>query len=146
MRKLTLILITLLFIFSCKDIKQNENPTANVDSLKIKNDSLTKALNMIKPESNYWFVPEYDGKKLIEQGISNPAEFIENNLREKPELIPMKAVLGGKMHFVNVQILSSEWLIADFEDGHVLGRAIYKYKLNDNDELEFEISNLISTE
>ena len=139
MKKLSLIILTLLCIFGCTEINRTENLLAKVDSLKIKNDSLTKVLSEEKPKLNYWYDEKYDGEKLTEKGISNPTEFIENALREKTELIPLKAVLGGTMHFGNIQLLSSEWLIADFDDGHVLGRGIYKYKLNNKGELEFEL-------
>lgn len=115
-------------------------------SVKIKNDTLTKVLCRKKIESNYWFDAEYDGIKLIEIGKANPAEFIEKSLRKKTELIPLKAVLGGTMNFGYIQILSSEWLIAEFDDGHIRGRGIYKYTLNKNGELEFKLLNSIGPE
>jgi len=146
MKKLTLLILTLFCVFGCTEINQTENLLAKVDSLKIKNDSLTKRLTEKKPEANYWFDAEYDGERLIESGINNPTEFIEKSLREKTELIPLKAVLGGTMHFGNIQILSKEWLIADFDDGHVQGRAIYKYKLNEKGQLEFKLLNSIGPE
>lgn len=146
MKKLTLLILTLFCVFGCTEINRTENLLAKVDSLKNKNDSLTKILTEKKPEANYWFDAEYDGERLIESGINNPTEFIEKNLREKTELIPLKAVLGGTMHFGNIQILSKEWLIADFDDGHVQGRAIYKYKLNEKGQLEFELLNSIGPE
>jgi hypothetical protein len=43
------------------------------------------------------------------------------------------------MHFGKIQLLSSEWLIAEFDDGHIWGRGIYKFNLNDQGELEFEL-------
>ncbi len=149
MKKLTLIILASLCIFGCAEINQTDNLRAKVDSLKIKNDSLTKILaeekpkilDEEKPESNYWYNPQYDGQKFIENGITNPVEFIENNLRNKTELIPIKAVLGGTMHFGKIQLLSDEWLIANYEDGHIQGRAIYKYKLDEKGKLEFELLN-----
>ncbi|BAO54388.1 hypothetical protein NMS_0379 [Nonlabens marinus S1-08] len=30
-------------------------------------------------------------------------------------------------------------MIADFDDGHVLGKAIYQYRLTENSELQFEL-------
>ena len=146
MKKLTLLILISLFVLSCTEFNRTENLIAEVDSLKIKNDSLAKVLNKQKPESNYWFDAQYDGIKLIENGISDPAELIENTLREKTELIPLKAVLGGTMNFGKIQILSSEWLIAEFDDGHVRGRGIYKYMLNNNGELEFNLLNSIGPE
>ena len=127
-------------------MNRTENLLAKVDSLIIKNDSLSKILTKDEPQLNYWFDAEYDGEKFIESGITNPTEFIENNLRKRTELIPLKAVLGGTMQFRNIQLLSSEWLIANFDDGHVQGRAIYKYKLNENGQLEFELLDSIGPE
>jgi len=114
-----------------------------VNSLQIKIDSLSQLLTEEKPiaKPNYWYNEEYDGRKLIKSGITNPSEFIERNLRERPELIPLKPVLGGTMHFTNMQLLSREWIIADYEDGHIQGRAIYKFELNNKGELEFELLN-----
>lgn len=146
MNKLTLITLISLCIFSCTKMNRTENLLAKVDSLIIKNDSLSKILTKDEPQLNYWFDAEYDGEKFIESGITNPTEFIENNLRKRTELIPLKAVLGGTMQFRNIQLLSSEWLIANFDDGHVQGRAIYKYKLNENGQLEFELLDSIGPE
>ena len=146
MKKLSLIILTSICIFGCKEKNQTENLLAKVDSLKTENDSLAKILTKKKSESNYWFDAEYDGEKLIEIGIRNPEEFVENTLREKTDLIPLKATLGGTMNFEKIQLLSREWLIADFSDGHVQGRAIYKYKLNIKGQLEFELLNSIEPE
>ncbi len=146
MNKLTLITLISLCIFSCTKMNRTENLLAKVDSLIIKNDSLSKILTKDEPQLNYWFDAEYDGEKFIESGITNPTEFIENNLRKRTELIPLKAVLGGTMQFRSIQLLSSEWLIANFDDGHVQGRAIYKYKLNENGQLEFELLDSIGPE
>ena len=146
MKKLSLIILTSICIFGCKEKNQTENLLAKVDSLKTENDSLAKILTEKKSESNYWFDAEYDGEKLIEIGIKNPEEFVENTLREKTDLIPLKATLGGTMNFEKIQLLSREWLIADFSDGHVQGRAIYKYKLNKKGQLEFELLNSIEPE
>ena len=150
MKRLALIILTVLCLFSCTENKQTENKQvehllAKVDRLQIENDSLAQILAEIateeKPATNYWYTSEYDGRKFIKSGITNPTEFIENNLRERPELIPLKPVLGGAMHFLNIQLLGSEWVIADYEDGHIQGRAIYKYTLNNKGELEFELLN-----
>lgn len=141
MKKLAFLFLTSLCIIGCQTVDRTENLQTKVDSLKMENDSLAKLINGQKPETNYWFHAQYDGGKLIKSGVENPEEFIENSLRENTELIPLKPVLGGTMNFGKVQILSSEWLIASFDDGHVEGRAIYKYKLNDKGELEFELLN-----
>lgn len=146
MRKLIIALLPLLFTLGCKQVDRTEILLTTIDSLQIKNDSLSKVFRKERRESNYWFNADYDGGALIESGISNPAEFIEKEFRKRTELIPSKAVLGGTMHFGTIQLLSREWLIADFNDGHIQGRAIYSYKLNEKGQLEFELLNAIEPE
>ncbi|MDD5149475.1 MAG: hypothetical protein PHC28_03200 [Flavobacterium sp.] len=106
--------------------------------LKQKNDSLKRELEKAILKGNYWFDAEYEGINFADKRINNPEKYIENALREKPELIPLKPTLGGKMVFDNIQIPGKEWVIADYSDGHVQGRTIYSYKLNNN-KLEFKI-------
>ncbi len=146
MKKLALILLTSISAVNCTKVNNTENLLGKVDSLEIKNDSLIETLNREKTELNYWYDPEYDGVKFIEKGISKPIEFIKNSLRKKTELIPLKAVLGGTMTFGNIQLLGSEWLIADYNDGHIEGRAIYSYELNDNGMLKFKMIKSIKLE
>ncbi len=156
MKNLTLIILASLSIFSCKE----NNPTEidslemekttilefKIDSLTTINDSLIQALSVEKPESDYGYDALYDGKDLLRNGIADPAGFIESSLQKKPELIPLNGILGGTMHFVKIQPLSSQWIIAYYEDGHIEGRALYKYHLNKNGELEFELLDSLEPE
>ncbi|TDD97400.1 hypothetical protein [Flavobacterium cellulosilyticum] len=139
MRKIILIILILLCTFSCKKKIMPENTLAKEDSLKVKKDAQTKIIAKDTTTSNYWYNENYDGENLIQKGITHPEQFIKNALREKPELIPLKAVLGGTMQFRTIKLLSSEWLIAAFDDGHNQGRGIYRYLLNNKEELEFEL-------
>ena len=149
MKKLTLMILISLSVLSCKETNRTEldssemertvNLETKINSLTTINDSLIQVLSEEKPESDYGYDALYDGNALLRQGISNPSEFIESSLQKQPELIPIKGVLGGTMRFVKVQPLSSQWVIAYYEDGHIEGQAIYKYHLNKNGELEFEL-------
>ena len=143
MRKLIIILF-FFSIISCE--KQNHDANLVVEKLKSensflkqKNDSLNKELKKSILKGNYWFDSGYGGLILKNKGINNPEKYIENTLREKPELIPLEPTLGGKMTFDNIQILGEEWIIADYSDGHVQGRTIYSYKLNKNNKLKFKV-------
>jgi len=148
----TSILVLLLFsILSCG--RQNPELNSAKEKLQSENktlvkrvDSLNGELKKAKLKKNYWFDVEYEGMDLVNKGIENPEKFIENSLREKPELIPLKPTLGGKMMFENIQLLADKWLIADYSDGHVSGRTIYSYKLNGNKKLEFKALNSIAPE
>lgn len=134
-------LILILTLISCAESNTNriESLESENQLLKSKSDSLIEILNKKETKTNYWFDSGFDKRKFTKLGIKNPTKFIEKSLRENPELIPLNAVLGGNMNFGKIQILGNKWLIADFDDGHIYGRAIYKYILNEKGELEFEI-------
>ena len=142
------IVISIVFgLVSCSEVANKaDSDSSKVDSLsnkieKLKNEnsSLRKDLMDKSAETNYWYANDFEGRKLMDQGIINPAEYIADQLKDHPEVIPMKAVLGGTMHFLNVQILGREWIIADYEDGHVLGKAIFKYKVGKDGKVDFEL-------
>lgn len=139
MHKLIIIILTLLLSTSCSNNLSKDDLLKKLDSLETSNDSLVELFDIEKAKSNYWYNEKYDGESLIKIGIDNPKVFIEQSLRERTELIPIEAALGGTMHFGNVELLSREWLIAEFDDGHVYGRGIYKYTLNNKGELKFEL-------
>ena len=149
MRTLKKILLaaTICSFYNCDKVdSRKELSSTEIDSLNIKieklrneNSSLRKDLMDKTAETNYWYANDFEGRKLMDQGIINPAEYIADQLKNQPEIIPMKAVLGGKMHFLNVQILGREWIIADYEDGHVLGKAIFKYKVGKDGKVDFEL-------
>src|SRR5699024_4379575 len=128
MKKQILIVLTSLCIFGCTENNQSEHLQSKVDSLQLEVDSLHQAMTTEKPTTdqspaeNPWYRADYDGKILLEEGVEDPAEYIESHLRERPELIPLEPVLGGTMRFINIQVLGSKWIIADYEDGHIQGR------------------------
>ncbi len=146
MKKIIFISVA-LSVLSCAEIeKKPESSTAEIDSLNTKienlkneNSSLRKDLMDKSAETNYWYANDFEGRKLMDQGIINPSEYIADQLKEQPQVIPMKAVLGGTMHFLNVQILGRDWIIADYEDGHVMGKAIFKYKVSKDGKVDFEL-------
>lgn len=137
--------VILLFLMSCnngKDMEVNLELTNKIDSLQVQNDSLREVLVLKSEEIEgseipQWYYPETDARKL--SNIEDPEEYIKSALREKTDLIPMDAVLGGTMHFNNIQLLGSNWLIADFEDGHVYGKALFEYAVREKNEINFKI-------
>jgi len=151
MRKISILVIIGLLAFGCKDTvnKTVEFPD-KIELLTLKNDSLKKEIQLLKSLNdslikisqvgkNYWFIPEYNGSHLTRQGIANPQEFVENALRKRADLIPFEAVLGGTMRYGKIQLLGNKWVIADYNDGHIQGRSIYEYWINDKKELSFKI-------
>lgn len=67
------------------------------------------------------------------QPLKYKPESIKNSFRSQKQLLSKKAVLGGNMHIVWIKILGNNWLIAQYEDGHVQGVSIYSYQgVNDS--------------
>lgn len=140
-----------LLAFACKkEVKQPENFPDKTVQLTIKNDSLEKEIVLLKSvndslikisqsEKNYWFDKDFNGVQFTRQGIANPEEFVKNALRKRADLIPSEAVLGGTISFGKIQLLGNKWVIADYSDGHIQGRSIYEYQLNDKKELVFKV-------
>jgi hypothetical protein len=140
---LAILLVLLLFGCNHKSDKaelelQIESLTSEKDSLVLIKNQLEIKLDSINRASNFWYQNDTQGKQFLEMGIKNPKEYITNSLLDKPELIPIKPILGGQMKFMQVELLGKECLIAYYEDGHASGRAIYSYKFN-NGGLEFKL-------
>ena len=150
MKKILILFVTLSFIIGCNDGKKVDYLTLEINGIKTENDSLKNETLRFKNQidsligqresnANYWFDKDFDGASLVKKGIINPEQFVETSLRNNPELIPIDAVLGGTMHFGKIQLLGKNWIIAEYDDGHVLGRSIYKFELKSNNELEFKV-------
>lgn len=137
--------VLILFLMSCNNdnnMEVNLELTNKIDSLQVQNDSLREVLVLKSEEIEvseipHWYYPETDSRKL--SGIDDPEEYIKSALLEKTDLIPMEAVLGGTMHYNNIQLLGNNWLIADFEDGHVYGKALFEYAIREENKLHFKI-------
>jgi|SRR5690554_178271 len=136
--------LMLLLLLGCTNNEANKSLRNELQELQIQNDSLMEIVREIEKsrmdsKTPQWYFPETDSRKLLESGIENPEEYIKNALLEKTDLIPMDAVLGGTMHYNNIQLLGDRWLIADFEDGHVYGKAIMEYSFEENNTVVFRI-------
>jgi len=140
-----LILFLIVFSITCCETPDRasnlavEKLLSKNDDLKQQIDSLNTALKELRSTENYWFANEHEGTAFVEKGINDPKTSIEKALREKPELIPLEAVLGGTMRFGNIEILSDKWVIADYDDDHVTGKSIYRYQLTQNKTFAFEL-------
>lgn len=151
MKQLSILFIIGFLSLGCKnDADKTENLANETEPLILKNDSLKKEIQLLKSlndslikispeEKNYWFDPDFNGSHLTRQGITNPEKFVENALRKRADLFPAKAVLGGTMNFLKIQLLGNRWVIADYSDGHIQGRSIYEYRINEKNELAFKM-------
>ncbi|MGI9191037.1 MAG: hypothetical protein ACR2IL_02870 [Chitinophagaceae bacterium] len=124
----------ILGLASCKPPQASDAPDAEVllDSISILNirlDSLAKT-EVQGGDLEYWTQYSQTLNQLKEQGIEDPKTYVANALSERPELIPMKAVLGGKMLFTRIMLMGDHWAIAEFEDGHVGGEMLLSYTVD----------------
>ena len=74
--------------------------------------------------------------------IAEPEVYLLEKLRKNSETIPKKAVLGGTMRFTSVSFINEDLIIAEYEDGHIMGKAIYRYTMDKRGNLTF---NLVGT-
>ena len=134
-----ILLFSLLIILgSCGKSTEEKQRTIEIDSLKTEIRELRFALDTLSDQlmkKNYLtkdFPSYFDS-------IPEPEKFLLEKLREKPELIPKKAVLGGTMHFTSISFINDHLILAEYEDGHIMGRAIFQYKMDKNGNLNFEL-------
>ena len=137
MKKLKYLLL-LNLILACGKPSEYTSDEKKVDSLeteivrlKMENDSLAEML-----QNKSFKTKEYP--KYFDS-IEQPEVFILEKLREKQHLIPKKPVLGGTMHFTSISFINDHLILAEYEDGHIMGRAIYQYKMDKNGNLIFKL-------
>lgn len=135
-----LLILTSLVFSSCKDNEREMAETEReLDSLsrelaeyKKTSDSLQALIEKGDMASDY---KVYYGKKF--DSIEDPEEFIIETLKKKPELIPLKPKVGGKMAFRKVKVLTEEWVLGIYDDGHIEGKSIYSYHMQPDGKLKF---------
>jgi hypothetical protein len=118
----------------CQPKQASDTPDAavlldSIAQLHIQLDSLQKG-DIADGDVNYWTDNSQTLQALKKQGIADPKTFVANNLSERTDLIPMKAVLGGTMMFNRIMLLGDHWAIAEFEDGHVGGEMLLAYTID----------------
>lgn len=139
-----------ILILSCNNDMEKNSSSGKIDSLQTQmhilqdeKDSLIQLLQQPSSTFEGWFNPSYDGSALLKKGIKDPEEHIVEALKSKPELIPSDAVLGGSMRFVKIDVLSDKWVIAQYEDGHVMGKALFSYEILNDGSVRFKLMDSI---
>ena len=142
MKKIFLLPV-LALLLSCTNEAEKEktklridNLEADVTELKIEKDSLEKELQLLKSRNPVVFSKDFDS-------LEKPEVYIVEALERNSQLIPEKSVLGGTMRFVDSEILNERFIWAAYEDGHVAGEAIFQYKLNEADSVDFKLISKI---
>lgn len=142
---ISIVISVLACLYSCngpeRPGKINSIPSANIDStsiLKTRIDILLFQIDSLKDELDYWF-SEQDIAGLKEKKLIDPLKDITDKLRDTPALIPYPGVLGGTMRFDKITLLGNRWVIADFDDGHVMGKMLLRYSVRKDTSLKWTI-------
>ena len=78
--------------------------------------------------------------RLKENGFTGNEKDIIAEFVLHPEIIPYDGMLGGTMGLSEeARVLSHEWILAPFSDGHVVGHLLVKYKMRDGIPTEWEV-------
>ncbi len=98
-------------------------------------------LTKIKALEGASLLHSWDIVRLKKKGLPNPVEDLANDLMQHRELIPFKGVLGGTMGFYSekdIHVLTSRWVLASFEDGHIGGRMLLEYNVSPEGEIQWK--------
>lgn len=83
-----------------------------------------------------------DIANLQKHGLSDPEEDLIADLMKHSELIPYEGVMGGTMGFYSphdIHILSSRWVLAAFEDGHIGGHMLLEYRVDPGGKIHWRV-------
>ena len=95
-----------------------------------------------KTLTNVSLLHSWDITKLKKAGLSDPEKDLIADLMHHRELIPYDGVMGGTMGFYSKQdihILTSRWILASFEDGHIGGHMLLEYRVHPAGEIHWGV-------
>lgn len=117
------------------------NMESKLDSLKLENEVLFQQ----KMDLRYFSLTENDAASSIfvkrgfdvnELAARVKDEIISRNDAKKDnDLVPFPG-MNGLMRINHIQILNSQWIIADFTNGSFWGEVLLKYHIDDDGKLE----------
>lgn len=142
MKKFFIIALSALIISCAGPSEKEEDLSAQVDSLTRETEELKLANDTL---SEHLFQKTYLTREYPSyfDTIPEPEEHLLEHLREREDLIPKDPVLGGTMRFTKVRFIDDEIFVAEYEDGHVMGKAVYTYTLNNSGDLDFQMIGTI---
>lgn len=135
--------VAYLLLVSCVNSSEETNDlNQKIDSLQTEIGQLKQANDTLSDHllKKSYVTRTYPG---YFDSIPDPEAFILEKLQNSPDLIPKEGVLGGTMHFTDVNFINEDLLLAEYEDGHVMGKGIFRYRLNKRGELDFELLSTI---
>lgn len=127
---LTLLVIVLFQYVHCG--KQLAEAKREGEALQVRLDAFQRGSSL----------PNRDIAHVNKQGISRLKEDLATDLMGHRELIPYKGIMGGTMGFYskdNIHILTSRWILAAFEDGHIGGHMLLEYTVSPGGEIQWKV-------
>jgi hypothetical protein len=91
-------------------------------------------------------IQEFEIEQLKQKGLKDPVKDLTSDLMKRGDLIPYKGVLGGTMGFYceeSIQIISSKWAAAYFDDGHINGIMVLKYNIQKDGKIRWYVMDSI---
>jgi len=111
---------------------KNQSLVQENQNLKQSNTRLGEQIAVLEKETKKSDSELAEGilERLLKQK-SLTAEQLKADLQKRADLIKHQPVLGGTMYFPEsgIRILTDKWVIAEFEDGHILGYALLNYEV-----------------
>jgi hypothetical protein len=132
---LSAMLLTLIVILLFKHVHCGEQ----LAEAKREREALLAKLTALQNRS---IVSGGDIGQLKEQGLSKLEEDLAADLMRHKELIRYKGVMGGTMGFYSkkdIHILTSRWVMASFEDGHIGGHMLLEYAVSPAGEIQWKV-------
>jgi hypothetical protein len=132
---LSALLVALILGFALQSVRLGEKLREierKCENLRVKSETL-KGGSLLR---------SWDIAHLQKDGLSNPEEDLIADLMQHKELIPYKGVMGGTMGFYSkkaIHILSSRWVLAAFEDGHIGGHMLLEYRVDPGGKINWRV-------
>lgn len=108
------------------------------DSLKTYGKKLLDSIARDSPIAEIQLLDSRYDPRYVEQQ-RHLHQTVKAGLRTRPDLIPFKAVLGGRMDFRDIVVLDNRWAYAHCDDGHVEGRVLLEWERTGGSTLKWKV-------
>lgn len=141
---LLLTVITMIYFWNQNALlKQNISEiAAERDQYQASVDSMYNADRELLPVTRFNPLTEQEWRGMVNKGLPQPQADIRKSLQENAHLIPFDGVLGGTPNFYDpgeIHILNDRWVLAAFEDGHVMGHLLLEYQVMPGGEINWQL-------
>lgn len=137
MKPAILLAVCVLLASGCEQAKKTE-PARDQPAPRAPADTAAPA----QRETSAHPIATYEIEELRQRGLSDPIAQIVQDLRSHPEVIPHSGVLGSKMGFYDpegIRLLSSHWVYARFDDGHIMGSGVFEFAVRPGGKLSWSV-------